>query len=139
MEVKLKKVKKKKTAYYQWQLRIASGKEVCATPGCGETRHLTIDHIVPAFMLWQMCLDKNEVLYNFDENFQILCRYCNQMKSARLDMRNPKTYEVLNKVLTASREYHLEKRSGWIGTLLEDSGGTENGQFSNTEEKTSVA
>jgi 5-methylcytosine-specific restriction endonuclease McrA len=95
---------KKKTKLFEWQMRCKSGTEKCK---CGETRHLTVDHIVPAFLLEQFGLDRVEILYEMEENFEILCRYCNQMKSSRIDVRNPKTYEIMTKILENARKYYL--------------------------------
>jgi hypothetical protein len=93
--------KQKSTKLYEWQQQCANGSEVCAK--CGSSKFLTVDHIVPVFILEQFGLDRFEVLYNLNINFQILCRYCNQEKPARLDPRNPKTYEVLEYLITRSK------------------------------------
>lgn len=95
--------KKKNTALYDWQLKSKSGTEKC---NCGEVRDLNVDHIVPVSILDQFCMGK-DYGYTMEENFQILCRYCNQKKGAQLDVRNPKTYEVFEKILTEAKNYHL--------------------------------
>ena len=96
--------KKKNTKLFEWQERNRLGKEKCK---CGETRDLTVDHIVPVFILEQFCLDKLDIMYEMEENFEILCRYCNKTKACRIDVRNPKTYQVLAKVLTEAKNYYL--------------------------------
>lgn len=100
--------KKKTTKLWEWQLRCQSGTEKCK---CGETRNLTVDHIVPAFFLEQFSLDKEFALYNMEDNFEILCRYCNQMKANRIDVRNPKTYQIMAKVLLEAKEYFLSDKN----------------------------
>lgn len=96
--------RKSKTRLAEWQDRAKSGKEKCAK--CGEMRHLNVDHIVPCHILEQFGLDKIETLYNMEENFEILCRYCNQMKAARIDVKNPKTYQVLEKIINQTKKYY---------------------------------
>ena len=89
---------------FEWQEKSKSGTEKCK---CGEIRNLNVDHIVPVVILRQFILDTNYVLYEMEENFEILCRYCNQQKAERLDVRNPKTYSILEKVLSDAKEYYL--------------------------------
>ena len=95
---------KKQSKLYQWQLKAKSGTEKCR---CGETRHLNVDHIVPVNILQQFSLDRVEVLYDMEENFEIACRYCNSMKAGRIDPKNPKTYEVLEKVIREAKMFYL--------------------------------
>jgi 5-methylcytosine-specific restriction endonuclease McrA len=61
---------------------------------CGETKMLTLDHIVPQSLLQDL-----GVFDIIEDNYQILCRYCNHKKSNRLDMLNPKTKEILRKII----------------------------------------
>lgn len=96
--------KRKNTALWDWQLKSKSGTEKCK---CGETRNLNVDHIVPVSIIEQFCLG-TDYRYELNENFQILCRYCNTKKSDRLDVRNPKTYEVFEKLLKEAKEYYLK-------------------------------
>lgn len=103
--------KKKQTKLFEWQTRCKSGNEKCAK--CPETRHLTVDHIVPCHILEQFMLDKIYILYEMEENFEIVCRYCNQMKGGRIDPRNPKTYEILDRVLVEARDYYLLSPQLW--------------------------
>lgn len=96
---------RKHTKYFEWQERCKSGKEKCAK--CGETRALTVEHIVPVNILTQFILgDFYEFTYNCEENFQILCHYCNQQKGGRLDMKNPMTYKILGDVIKNAKEYY---------------------------------
>ncbi len=97
--------KKKTTKLYEWQVRCNNGAEKCDK--CGETRHLSVDHIVPVSILEQFCLDKIELLYEMEDNFVILCRYCNRAKGNSIDVRNPKTYQILSKVLIDAKNYFL--------------------------------
>lgn len=87
---------KKRTRLFEWQENCKNGLGRCR---CGETRFLTVDHIVPCFILEQFVIDRLEVLYNMEENFEILCKWCNAQKASRIDVRNPKTFEVLRKVI----------------------------------------
>jgi len=89
---------------HYWQQKAKSGTEKCR---CGETRNLNVDHVVPVAILTQFMLDQRYVLYEMDENFEILCRYCNSMKADRIDPRNPKTYEILEKVIRDAKNYYL--------------------------------
>jgi 5-methylcytosine-specific restriction endonuclease McrA len=95
--------KKKQTALWEWQLKSKSGTEKCK---CGEVRDLNVDHIVPMSILIQFPNGK-EYGYELNENFQILCKYCNQLKAGRLDLKNPKTYEVMEKILSEAKQYYL--------------------------------
>lgn len=64
---------------------------------CQRTEDLTIDHIVPEYLLEQFGVD---VLRNYDpDNLQILCRRCNAFKGNRLDFTNLKTKLLLLKYL----------------------------------------
>lgn len=96
--------KKKNTKLYEWQSNRDKG--ICE---CGETRHLTVDHIVPVSLLEQFNLDKPTVLYEMEENFRYLCRYCNSNKSSKIDVRDPKTYLILRKVLEDAERYFIKK------------------------------
>lgn len=64
---------------------------------CGLRKFLTVDHIIPVFLLEQFCL--NDEIYNLQDNFQILCKFCNYKKGAKMDVRNPKTFQLLNVVI----------------------------------------
>lgn len=97
--------KKVNTKLYEWQERCKSGTEKCTK--CPEKRHLTVDHIVPVNILEQLGLDKTEILYNMDSNFEILCRYCNSLKAGRIDVRNKKTYSILYNVLKKAEIYYI--------------------------------
>lgn len=97
---------KKYTKLYEWQERCKAGTEVCAQ--CGDNRNLTIDHIVPQSILKQLDVDDYYMSYEMEENFQFLCRYCNQQKSFRFDLKNPKTYKILIENLEKCREFYLK-------------------------------
>lgn len=98
------KSSQKQSKLYLWQQKTKEG-GVCAK--CGETRHLTVDHIVPQFLLEQFTATK-ELGYEMEENFEILCRYCNHQKAGRIDSRNPKTYSVMRKILNEAEYYFLK-------------------------------
>lgn len=62
---------------------------------CQRKNNLSIDHIVPFTLLEQFGL--NAEYFIDEENFAVLCRGCNGLKSARLDFSNPKTKPLLQK------------------------------------------
>lgn len=68
---------------------------------CGAIEDLTIDHIIPIFILKDFGLTLERMFEN-DEWLQVMCRKCNTKKSAHLDFTNPKTkiilLELLNKI-----------------------------------------
>lgn len=67
----------------------------CLKCGKGDEAILSVDHIVPKFIIVHFGLDADII---FDEdNLQVLCRRCNQFKGARLEFSNPKTRELLIK------------------------------------------
>lgn len=94
---------KKYTKLFEWQERIKNGDFKCEKCGLTDKRYLSIDHIIPVSILKDLYLDteksENDLIYNDEENFQVLCRYCNTQKGERMDIRNPKTKELLLKVL----------------------------------------
>ena len=65
---------------------------------CSETRFLSIEHIVPEWILKQLFASLEE-LYNDFDNLEILCRFCNQIKNGQLDFSNPKTKIILLKYI----------------------------------------
>ena len=90
----------KSTPLGKWQKQAATG-GTC--PQCSNTYPLlSVDHIVPHFMLEQLGL--KDMAYDDEENLQILCRGCNGMKKGRLDMRNPKTFSLLEKYLALAKQ-----------------------------------
>lgn len=94
----------KKSKLFEWQQKCKNGTEVCAK--CGENRCLTVDHIVPVFLLEQ--LGTEEMLsHDIELNYEILCIYCNRQKNSKLDVRNPKMYEVLDIALKQAKNYYL--------------------------------
>lgn len=105
--------KKKKTKLYEWQEKCRHPDARCAK--CGETRFLTVDHIVPVHILLSFDFT-TELAYEFEENFEILCRWCNQMKKGHIDPRNPKVYSVLRRVLDASEKLVFNKTNETISS-----------------------
>lgn len=88
---------KKKTKLYEWQQRVNNGDGACSK--CGRKDHLTVDHVIPVSLLNQLCIPKEEH-YDDEENFDILCRWCNRQKGAELDHLNPKTPKLLQKYVS---------------------------------------
>jgi 5-methylcytosine-specific restriction endonuclease McrA len=64
---------------------------------CSSIDNLTLDHIIPRDLLLQFGVDVDHEIV--EENYQILCRRCNIFKANRLDFSNPKTKELLIKLL----------------------------------------
>lgn len=95
--------KTKGTEYGAVQKRIAEGGEVCLK--CGSTSNLTVEHIIPVSLLTALYADTDtrklnyDLIYNFAENLEVLCKYCNTQKGGRLDMRHPKTLPLLKEVI----------------------------------------
>lgn len=64
---------------------------------CPRTDRLTLDHIVPVSYLADFGFDVlREII---PDNYQILCQPCNLFKMDRLDFSNPKTKEILIRIL----------------------------------------
>ena len=64
---------------------------------CGRAERLTLDHIIPEKILRDFGIDTAvEMLEN---NYQILCQFCNRFKSDRLDFSIPETKEILLELL----------------------------------------
>lgn len=98
--------KKRNTKLFDWQEKCKDNKNSCAD--CGDNRTLSVDHIIPVDLLLQFCIDKNYGLYEMEENFQILCRYCNSKKSNRIDVKNKKTYLILEKIINQAKEFYIK-------------------------------
>lgn len=107
------KTKTKGTYYGLLQERIAFGGEACRI--CGTRERLTVEHIVPINLLLQLYQDvdtkrlRYNLVYNYDENFEILCKYHNVLKGGKLDMRNPKTLPLLKKAIEDVEVFHGTK------------------------------
>lgn len=63
---------------------------------CGRETLLTIDHIIPKILLRSFMDIEVEI---FLENYQVLCRPCNQLKSGQLDFSIPETKQLLLRLL----------------------------------------
>jgi len=88
--------KKQKFAFEQRIFNLLVEQEGKCTK-CHRTTGLTLDHIVPSVMLSWFGVDTEREI--IEENYQILCRPCNQFKSGRLDFSVAKTKEILLKLL----------------------------------------
>ncbi len=98
-------MKKKYTKLYEWQEKC---KDAGVCTKCGKIGNLTVDHIIPASLVQQfMIVGEFDATYNYEENFEILCIYCNRIKGHRIDPRNPKVYEILEKLLQEAKKQHL--------------------------------
>ena len=79
-------------SYSRWLLDV---REACAK--CPRIRHLTIDHIIPKTILKDFGVDTS--LKFFPENYQVLCKPCNMLKSSHLDFANPQTVLLLRRLM----------------------------------------
>ena len=99
--------KKSHSKLFEWQKN--SKTSSCGI--CGETRDVTVDHIIPVNLIQQFTLpgNVNDLRYEWEENFQYLCRYHNVIKGGHIDPRNPKTYKLLTQLLNKAYDYHILK------------------------------
>ena len=86
------------------KLRIAHNKkglinETSKCAKCGETRFLTVEHIVPIHLIVEFVLEEEFVKNELNMNLEILCKWCNVQKGGKIDVRNPKTFEVLRYII----------------------------------------
>jgi 5-methylcytosine-specific restriction endonuclease McrA len=88
------------------QRKLSKEGGVCAQ--CGDTRLPTVDHIVPVSILKMFELPSNPE-YEWEDNLQVLCKYCNGRKSGRIDPKHPSTYTVLRKLLHEAETYYQTK------------------------------
>lgn len=96
---------RRSTKLYQWQIRCRDPKEKCAW--CGDTGDkcmLTVDHIVPAYLLREFEVDDYRVSYEMEENFQLMCKQCNRFKGSHLELKNPATYKILSDLLEQTKK-----------------------------------
>lgn len=89
-------VKRAKSKISEWQKRAKQGGE-CAR--CGKyTSHLTVDHIVPKYLV-EMLDETGEAVFEDEDNFQMLCPPCNRFKGNSLDKRDSRAKKVLYRLL----------------------------------------
>ena len=84
--------------------------EVCGE--CGSDEDVTVDHIVPIYMLERFETERliiNQWKYEREDNFRFLCLRCNRKKAADIDVRNPITYKIIREVLDRAEKYFIEK------------------------------
>lgn len=101
----------------EWQKRLKKEGGICNK--CGDTRVLTVDHVVPVNLITQLLLPEEAPQFdgaNFEEDFQVLCVYCNYRKAGRLDPKNPKTYRIMRKLLDAAEKYHINPDGRFVFT-----------------------
>jgi len=90
---------KPKTKLWELQLEMKHKLGKCAK--CGRNYYLTIDHIVPQTLLQQLNLI--DEVYNWEDNFQIICGACNHLKSGMLDLSNEKTIPLLEEAVKRAK------------------------------------
>lgn len=93
-----KKVTKiKGRRYIESAYAVVSARDGAVCRRCGKTDTLTLDHVVPVWLIGQMLGLLRSQCYDDHENLEILCRRCNVFKGGRLDFLNPKTKPLLQK------------------------------------------
>ena len=98
----------KNTKLWEWQQECLKGDGECFK--CKGKVGLTVDHVVPQSFLEQIGL--HEEVYEYQSNFQILCRFCNQAKGNRFElMTNPKTMPLLKEFIARLEERLRENNS----------------------------
>lgn len=97
--------KKKHTALWLLQLKAEEEKQTC--PICGYYDYLTADHIVPVSLLKEFEIDDYEAQYDMEEGMRLLCRECNKFKGNHLDLREPKTYEILRSLMQRAENKYI--------------------------------
>jgi len=112
----MKKIKKA-SALFRWQQRAKNPGPDDHCAKCGHRHHLSVDHIVPVSWIEQFIPlpDQNAApwepgnhpAHEWEENFELLCTYCNRMKGNSIDPRNPKVYEILERLIARGRKDHL--------------------------------
>lgn len=62
---------------------------------CGETKWLTVDHVVPIIFLRDLRVDPG--LHYDPHNYRIMCGPCNQFKGGHIDPAEPRAKALLLK------------------------------------------
>lgn len=65
---------------------------------CSATDQLTLEHIVPRHLLFELGVPEAEQFTDLD-NMELLCAPCNHFKSGRLDFSHPRTKSILLKYI----------------------------------------
>ena len=87
---------KAKSKLFEWQQRAALGGE------CQKCRQwvskLSVDHILPDWFI--RCFDPtDDMRFEDEENFEMLCYVCNHIKSGRIDKFHPKIKHLILKYI----------------------------------------
>ena len=90
---------KLKSKLWELQTRIKGQTEKCHK--CGRDYYLTIDHIVPRNILFQLNLI--DEIENWEENFDIICGACNHLKSGILDLSDKRTIPLLEEAIKKAK------------------------------------
>ncbi len=65
---------------------------------CNAKEDLTIDHIIPMHILTNFGITRKET-YESTYLLQLLCKRCNQLKTDRIDWKNPKSKKIFEYLL----------------------------------------
>lgn len=87
-------MKKKGSKLGEWQKKASLG-GTCAH--CGKTGELTVDHRIPQSLLQQ--LGYVDEVYEWEDNFILLCRGCNAFKANRIDRLDPIAVKNLKELI----------------------------------------
>mgnify|MGYP002413518293 CR=1 FL=1 len=94
--------KKKKTPYYQFQLRAREGGK-CEKCGLFSEK-LSVDHIFPQSLLTKWGLV--DEIYNDEDNYWLICRPCNILKSDAFDFHHPNTISLIERYINKIKEIY---------------------------------
>lgn len=85
---------------FEWQKRAWAGGVCLKCKNLFTT--LTVDHIIPVYLLDSLGIV--EGIEEDEENFEMLCKGCNRMKGARVDVFHPRTLPLLKKYVAMVEE-----------------------------------
>jgi len=83
---------KHNTKLFEWQKKKYG---ICSK--CGKEKELSVEHIIPKFLLEQLGLE--DEIVNDEENFDHYCFACNRFKGSRIDLTHPRTIILLKKYI----------------------------------------
>lgn len=94
---------KHNAALGKWKVMAREGGQ-CAKCGI-KTDYLTVDHIVPAFLV-EMLDETGTAVYDDEENFELVCPPCNKNKGNMVNKRDPRVVRLLQKYLSTGSRHN---------------------------------